>query len=110
MCPPVSSDAEQHPDQEYRQVSRHIAPLPILESHLQPKLHQPAAWGPDELAHGAGASRIFGLGPSGAAKGIESRNPEIVMAEEIKNLRPELHVDPPAGFEVLDQRSIHIVK
>jgi hypothetical protein len=30
MCPSVRTDAEQHPDQEQRQVTRHIAPL----SHL----------------------------------------------------------------------------
>ena len=57
---------------------------PILEGQLQAELNQSAAWGRDEPGDVAGASR----------KDVEPRSIKMGLVEEIKNLRPKLHIDP----------------
>ena len=41
---------------------------------------------------------------------VEPRGIEMGLVEEIKNLRPELHIDPVACFEDLVRREIDIHK
>src|SRR6266852_7189565 len=43
-------------------------------------------------------------------KDVESRSIKMGLAEEIKNLRPELHVDPLGWFEVFVRGEIDIEK
>jgi len=69
-----------------------------LEKDFQSELHQSAAWGSDEAGDVTGAS----------GEDVERRNVKMGLVEEIKNLRPGLHIDTLGWFEDLSQRRIGI--
>src|ERR1700694_4148922 len=77
-----------------------MSPQVILENHLQPELHQSSAWGCDQPTDVTGAS----------LKDAGGRKIKMGLVEQVKNLRPGLHVDPLGRFEGLGQRSIGIEK
>lgn len=69
-----------------------------LEKDFQSELHQSAAWRSDEAGDVTGAS----------GEDVERRNVKMGLVEEIKSLRPGLHIDTLGGFEDLSQRRIGI--
>lgn len=89
-----------HAHKVNRRQLKELTGLPVLESQLQSQLSQSATWGRDQPANATGAPR----------KDVERGSIKMRRVQEIKNLPPQLQIDPLGWFEDFLRGKINIGK